>query len=246
MRGVERRAVPVASSRTQGTPLRSSKATLSPFEPRLSPLAPGLVDPGPVQRLARPELLAGVEVEPALPARLLRPRVPGDPQRLHSPVGKGDQVLLQRVDAEDEGDLEVGEPAVRAVGVDEEPAVAAKEAAGDVAVGEGGAFEVAEHRGFGGLGHGQVVVGAAPGLGLRRMAAGADRCADERGLGRAGRSGLRRKSGQGQEPAAEHKADDASGLFNVMAVLVTAIHAFDWTPGTSPGVTMRGLYRAMP
>jgi hypothetical protein len=28
------------------------------------------------------------------------------------------------------------------------------------------------------------------------------------------------------------------GMLNVMAALVAAIHAFNWTPGTSPGVTI--------
>ena len=72
------------------------------------------------------DVLARVEVEPALPALLLRPRVPGDAERLQAAVREGDQVLLQRVDAERVADLEVGELAVGPVGVDEELAVAVK------------------------------------------------------------------------------------------------------------------------
>ena len=68
----------------------------------------------------------GIEVEPALPALVLRPAVPGDRQRLQAPVGEGDQILLQRRDAERVFDLEFGELAVRPVGLDEELAVAAK------------------------------------------------------------------------------------------------------------------------
>ena len=57
---------------------------------------PGLIDPCPVQRIAGLELLVGIEMEPALAALVLRPAVPGDAERLHPAVGKGDQVLLQR------------------------------------------------------------------------------------------------------------------------------------------------------
>ena len=151
---------------------------------------PGLVDAGPVQRVAGLELLVGVEVEPALAALVLRPAVPGDAQRLHPAVGKGDQVLLQRRDAEGVADLEVGELAVRAVGIDQELAVAPEEPRGDVAVGEGGAIEVAEDGLLGGFGHRQVVVRAAPGLGLGLMAAGAGGDADEAGRGCRCRGGV--------------------------------------------------------
>jgi hypothetical protein len=57
-------------------------------------VVPGLVAPGPVQRVARFELLVGVEMEPALAALLFRPAVPGDAQRLQPPAGKRDQILL--------------------------------------------------------------------------------------------------------------------------------------------------------
>jgi len=68
-----------------------------------------------------------IEVEPALAARGLRPRVPGDRERLQPAVGKLDQVLLQRIDAEGVLDLEVGELSVPPVRASEEPAVAAEE-----------------------------------------------------------------------------------------------------------------------
>ena len=55
-------------------------------------------------------------MEPALAALGARPRVPGDPERLHAPAGELDQVLLERSDAERVVDLEVGEFPVRTEG----------------------------------------------------------------------------------------------------------------------------------
>jgi len=49
----------------------------------------------PVQFVGVREVLARVEVEPALAALVLRPRVPRDRQRLHVAAGQLDQVLLQ-------------------------------------------------------------------------------------------------------------------------------------------------------
>ena len=97
-------------------------------------------------------------MEPALAALVRRPAVPGEAERLHPPVREGDQVLLQRVDAEDVADLEVGELAVRPVGVDEELAVPLEEPRGDVAVSERRAVEAAEDGLLRRLGHGEVVV----------------------------------------------------------------------------------------
>ena len=57
---------------------------------------PVLVQASPVQRVLGVDLLLGVEVEPALPARGLGPAVPGDGERLQPATGKRDQVLLQR------------------------------------------------------------------------------------------------------------------------------------------------------
>ena len=68
---------------------------------------PVLIDPGPVQLVVVRDLLVGIEVEPALAALLLRPRVPGEAQRLEAPAREGDQILLQRVDAERVVDLVV-------------------------------------------------------------------------------------------------------------------------------------------
>ena len=72
-------------------------------------------------------------MEPALPALILGPRIPGDAERLQPAVREGDQILLQRIDAEGVADLEVVELAVRPVGGDEELAVAPEEARGHAA-----------------------------------------------------------------------------------------------------------------
>ena len=90
--------------------------------------------------------LVRVEVEPALPALVGRPAVPGDRQRLQAAIGKLDQVLLQRIEAEGVLHLEDGELAVGTVGLDEELAVLAKEARAHARVVEAGVVEVAEHR----------------------------------------------------------------------------------------------------
>ncbi len=139
---------------------------------------PVLGDAGPVQRIAGPDLLAGIEVKPALAALRLRTRIPGDAERLLAAARKVDQVLLQRVDAEGVADLEVGSLAVGPVGVDHEPAVAAEERRGRAGVGELRVVEVSEHRALVGDLHREVVVGAAPGRLLPRVASCAGLAAD--------------------------------------------------------------------
>ncbi len=63
----------------------------------------------PVQCSSSPaiDVLAGIEMEPALPALRLRARVPRDAERLDAAAGQLDQVLLQRRDAERVLDLVV-------------------------------------------------------------------------------------------------------------------------------------------
>ena len=65
---------------------------------------PVLDRPGPVQRVVGRHALVRIEVEPALPAVRLRARVPGDARAPGSGRRELDQVLLQRIDAEDVGD----------------------------------------------------------------------------------------------------------------------------------------------
>ena len=148
---------------------------------------PALIAARPVQRVVVPDLLVGVEIEPALPLD-----VPGDRQTLQATAGEAHQVLLQRVDAEGVLDPMIGQLAVGPGGVDEEASVAPEEARRDTSALEDGVFEVAQHRLLGRRIHRQVVVRAAPALELERMAGGAARVVDEghvtgrRGGGRPG------------------------------------------------------------
>src|SRR5262245_14649879 len=102
--------------------------------------------PGPMQRVAGFELLAGIEVEPALTALLFRPAIPGDAKRLQPPAWERDQVLLKRIDPEGVGDRIVVQRAVRAIGADHEPVTATEESCRDTKMLERGVGEVAEHR----------------------------------------------------------------------------------------------------
>ena len=77
---------------------------------------PVLIDAGPVQRIAGRQVAIGIEMEPALPALVLRARVPRNAERLKPAFRQFDQILLQRRDAERVADFEVCELAVRAVG----------------------------------------------------------------------------------------------------------------------------------
>ncbi len=136
-------------------------------------IVPVLVDAGPMQRIAGLDAAPRIQMEPAPPARGLRPRVPGDAQCLQAPARQLDQVLLQRGDAERVLDLVVGGPAVRTVGVHQEPAVAPEELRRRSAVPERGVVEVAEHGLVAGDLHGEIVVRAAPGRVFLPMAFGA-------------------------------------------------------------------------
>ena len=121
---------------------------------------PVLVQLGPVQDVVVTDLLVGIEVEPALAARFLRPAVPGDRQRLQAAVRKLDQVLLERIEAKRVLDLERGELAVGSVGFDQKLAVLAKEARAHAVVVEGHIGEIAEHRLLGRVIHGMLVLRA--------------------------------------------------------------------------------------
>ena len=141
---------------------------------------PGLVDAGPVQRVAGPEVPVGVEMEPALPALIFGPRIPRDAERLHPAVRERDQVLLQGIDAERVADLVLAELAVRPVGGDEELAVALEEARGHAAMGEAGVIEVAKDGFEGRLLHRERVLRIAPRCHLALVAPAAGSAADER------------------------------------------------------------------
>ncbi len=141
-------------------------------------VVPVLAARRPVQGIAGLDAFPGIKVVPALAA--LRPgaRVPDDRERLQAFPRQFDQVLLQGMDPEGEFDLEIGEMAVGAVRIDEEPVVASEESRCDPAVGEADAAEIAEYRLFLGFLHCQCVMRAAPLLGLPRVAFGAGGGAD--------------------------------------------------------------------
>ena len=144
---------------------------------------PVLVQLGPVQDVVVTDLLVRIEVEPALAALCLRSAVPGHRQGLQAAVGKLDQVLLQRIDAEGVFDLESGKLAIGSVGFDQKFAVVAKEARAHTVVVEGRAGKIAEHGRLGRMIHRMPVLRATPQLGLLLVAAGAGRAADEAGRG---------------------------------------------------------------
>ena len=123
---------------------------------------PVLRTPGPVQFVAEIDLLVRVLPEPALAARFLGPRIPGQRERLQASARQLDQVLLQRLDAEGVLDFEVGELAVGAVGADEEPAVAREEVRCNALVGELRVAEVAAHGLRGRVLHGARVLRRGP------------------------------------------------------------------------------------
>src|SRR4026207_729113 len=92
---------------------------------------PVLPHTGPVQLIGMRDALVRIEMKPALAAFGLRTAVPGGNQRLYSPTGKFDQVLLQRRDAKCVADLELGELAVGTVGADSELIIVLEEGAGN-------------------------------------------------------------------------------------------------------------------
>ena len=127
---------------------------------------PGLVAPGPVQRVAGFEFLIGVEMEPALAALVFRPAVPGDPERLQPSARHRDQVLLQRIDPERVGDWIFMQSAVGAVGADHELVAVAEEGGCDPEMLQLRASEITKHGCRGGGLHRQRVVRTLPGLRL--------------------------------------------------------------------------------
>ena len=124
---------------------------------------PVLVGAGPVQRVTGDNGLVRVEVKPALAPVFGGARIPGNPEGLQASAREGDQVLLQRLDAEHVVDAVVGQLAVRALGIDPELIALAVEAAGFSGVVEACVPEIRQHR----VGrchlHGEVVVRALPG-----------------------------------------------------------------------------------
>ena len=124
----------------------------------------------PVQHIAMIDLLARIQVEPPLAALLLRARIPGDAERLQSPIGEWNQILLQRLDTECVGHLEIRELAVRAIGANVVMAIAREEGGLDAIFHHARVVEISEHRGRRGGLHGERMVRMSPELGFLRVA----------------------------------------------------------------------------
>ena len=149
------------------------------------------------------DVLLRIEVKPALAALRLRARIPGDRERLHAAVGRFDQVLLQRLDAEGVLDLEVGELAVGSVGADEILPVAPEEGRRHPGVGEVRIVEVAQHACGRCVLHRELVLRALPRGVLLVMALGTGLRADVVSLRKGRRRDRLRRALQ--EPPAERK-----------------------------------------
>jgi hypothetical protein len=175
-------------------------------------VVPVLAAPRPVQHVAIVDLLARIQVVPALAAGFLRPCVPGDPERLYAAAVELDQVLLQRVHAERVADRVVVQRAVGAVGRDEITAVARAEGRRHVAVLERRAAEVAELGRRGRVLHRELVLRAAPRLGFLRVTArarGAPRVLCRAGWSRGGL--LLRGRAPPPQAADHHQRRDRAG-----------------------------------
>jgi hypothetical protein len=156
---------------------------------------PVLVEAGPVQGVLgdRPSGSGRGGTSAGRP-RSSGSRIPGNRQRLVAPAGEGNQILLQRVEAEGVGDLVVRKLAVGAVGADHELVATLEEGGLDAVLPELDVGEVTEHARGVGLLHRQLVMGTRPGLEFRLVAGLAGLGADVGG-GRAGRRRLGRGNG---------------------------------------------------
>ena len=105
-------------------------------------------------------------MEPALPAGRFGTAIPGQAERLKTAVREGDQILLQRIDAERVGNLIVLQFTVGAIGSDEVLAVFSRECGGHAEMRDAPIVEIAEDAARGRLLHSLVVMRAAPALGL--------------------------------------------------------------------------------
>ena len=158
--------------------------------------------------VAGPQGLAGVKGKPALPTLLLRTAVPGDPERLIAAARKGDQILLERRDAEGVGDFVIVWRAVWPLCPHHELFAIAGKSRCNAVMGQRYAVEIAEDRGGARLLHGEFVVRCLPAFGLSRMATAASRCSDECGRRLCWRFRFRRVDGQ---QACEHQDYGADG-----------------------------------
>ena len=123
---------------------------------------PVLLQARPVQFVIRRNVLVGVLMKPALTAFGLRPRVPGKRERLQTPTGEFDQVLLQWLDTKCVDDPKfaivarrIGCPHIKAV-------VSREELRSGTEIVEARVVEIAEHSICICDLHGELVVRAKP------------------------------------------------------------------------------------
>src|SRR5262249_37859636 len=105
--------------------------------------------------------------------------VPGDRQHLQPTIGKLDQILLERIDAEGVFDLENAERAIRPVGLNEEFSVLAEEARAHIVIVETRVGKIAKNSFVVGMGHRVAMLRAAPETCFRLVAASAGLAADK-------------------------------------------------------------------
>ena len=117
-----------------------------------------------MQRVRARDGAIGIKVEPTLPSQLLGPRVPRPWEGLHSSVLEGDEILLQRFDAERPRNLETRGFAVAPFRFDDETAAVAQKPPLRPAALNRDVLEVAEHRFWRRDGHGGGVMRASPSL----------------------------------------------------------------------------------
>ena len=123
---------------------------------------PGTRRPRPVQGIARRDLVAWVKVEPTLTPLAPTAGVPGEACGLQASSGKGNEILLQGIDAKGVRDLEIMDGPVRSLRREPEATLAPKNTRVNVGTRTSVAREVPEHgRLRSGL-HGQRVVGCVP------------------------------------------------------------------------------------
>ena len=144
-------------------------------------IVPGLVASGPMETIAGTQGLAWVKGKPALPTLLLRTAVPCNPKCLIAAARKGNQILLERIDAEGVVDFIIVQRAVRSLGPRHELVAIAGECRRHVMMGQRYVGEIAEDRGGIRLLHGKGMMRSLPALGRRHMAPGTSGCSDECG-----------------------------------------------------------------
>ena len=125
------------------------------------------------------DLFVGIEVEPSLPALLLRPGIPGQRQRLQAAVGELHKILLQWVDPEGVFDFERGEIAVWPIGFDQVFSIPAEKPRMHAVGLESRIGKITEDALVGRVIHRLLMLRCVPLFGFSAMATGADRAPDE-------------------------------------------------------------------